>query len=55
MKEIKFLVKSEKGITFGGAYTIEGAKEIKKNQERDYKNYPKSWGPAPVFHIEEVK
>ena len=52
--EINYLVKSEKGITFGGSATLDGAKEIKKSQEREYRNYPKSWGDAPKFHIEKV-
>ena len=51
----KFLVKSEKGITFGGSDTIEGARSIMKNQQMEYKDYPKVWGDPPVFHIEQVK
>ena len=53
--KINYLVKSEKGITFGGSETKEGAEEIKKNQEREYRNYPKAWGKAPVLHIEKAK
>lgn len=52
--KLKFLVKSEKGIVFGGSYTLEEAKEIKRNQEREYRDYPKVWGEPPKFHIEKI-
>jgi hypothetical protein len=48
---INYFVVDEKGVVFGGSTTKEGAEEIKKNQEREYRNYPKAWGNPPVFHI----
>lgn len=51
---IHYLVKSETGCTYGGAQTLEDAQRIKAKQEREYRNYPKRWGKAPVFHIETI-
>jgi hypothetical protein len=52
--KINYLVKSEKGVLFGGSSTLEGAEKIKKEKELEHSNFPKAWGEPPAFHIEKV-